>query len=253
MDAVFCVLLIYTACRIIEATALWIRKHLWNSRIRNKQIQRKQNWKESQLNLPRMHLQSFGTSAGTIGTVLLRYFNLAILNATTYHYTQLPLAATEWVRLWLSCGIFIALILVLIFSFHKKLRDLKSASKMLTGWHCKASLRYAFLNKSPWCPCLLPTFARSFTIRLIAVSSALASTPSVWYKPFGSWESKPFLGNDPWSFVPWSSHLLIGILIMGPYKPLLLGWWVYPLLYGNNGSLDPGTYQLITLPRNCRF
>ena len=28
----------------------------------------------------------------------------------------------------------------------------------------------------------------------------------------------------------------IGILIMGPYKPLLLGWWVYPLLYGNNGS-----------------
>ena len=29
---------------------------------------------------------------------------------------------------------------------------------------------------------------------------------------------------------------------MGPYKPLLLGWWVYPLLYGNNGSLDPSTY-----------
>ena len=26
---------------------------------------------------------------------------------------------------------------------------------------------------------------------------------------------------------------------MGPYKPLLLGWWLYPLLYGNNGSLDP--------------
>ncbi len=25
----------------------------------------------------------------------------------------------------------------------------------------------------------------------------------------------------------------------GVYKPLLLGWWVYPLLYGNNGSLDP--------------
>ena len=35
--------------------------------------------------------------------------------------------------------------------------------------------------------------------------------------------------------------LMMGILIMGPYKPLLLGWWVYPLLYGNNGSLDPGT------------
>ena len=34
---------------------------------------------------------------------------------------------------------------------------------------------------------------------------------------------------------------MTGILIMGPYKPLLLGWWVYPLLYGNNGSLDPGT------------
>ena len=35
-----------------------------------------------------------------------------------------------------------------------------------------------------------------------------------------------------------------GILIMGPYKPLLLGWWVYPQLYGNNGSLDPGTYEV---------
>ncbi len=35
---------------------------------------------------------------------------------------------------------------------------------------------------------------------------------------------------------------LIGILIMGIYKLLLLGWWVYPLSYGNNGSLDPGTY-----------
>ena len=29
---------------------------------------------------------------------------------------------------------------------------------------------------------------------------------------------------------------------MGPYKPLLLGWSVYPLLYGNNGSLDPSTH-----------
>ena len=38
------------------------------------------------------------------------------------------------------------------------------------------------------------------------------------------------------SHVPWSSHLLIGILIMGIFSPLLLGWWVYPLLYGNNGS-----------------
>ena len=37
---------------------------------------------------------------------------------------------------------------------------------------------------------------------------------------------------------------LIGILIMGPYKPLRN--WVddHPLLYGNNGSLDPGTYWL---------
>ena len=30
---------------------------------------------------------------------------------------------------------------------------------------------------------------------------------------------------------------------MGPYKPLRT--WVdgHPLLYGNNGSLDPGTYR----------
>ena len=33
--------------------------------------------------------------------------------------------------------------------------------------------------------------------------------------------------------------LMTGILIMGPYKPLRN--WVddHPLLYGNNGSLDP--------------
>ena len=30
--------------------------------------------------------------------------------------------------------------------------------------------------------------------------------------------------------------LMTGILIMGPYKPLLLGWWPNTLLYGNNGS-----------------
>ncbi len=52
-------------------------------------------------------------------------------------------------------------------------------------------------------------------------------------------------------YVPWSRLScffgdklippLMGILIMGPYKSLLVGWWVYPLLYGNNGSLDPGT------------
>ncbi len=33
----------------------------------------------------------------------------------------------------------------------------------------------------------------------------------------------------------------IGILIMGPYKPLLSAWVSHPLLYGNNWSLDPGT------------
>ena len=35
--------------------------------------------------------------------------------------------------------------------------------------------------------------------------------------------------------------LMTGILIMGPYKPLLLGWFSHPLLYRNNGSLDPNT------------
>ena len=39
---------------------------------------------------------------------------------------------------------------------------------------------------------------------------------------------------------------LIGILIIYPY------YWVddHPLLYGNNGSLDPGTYDLVnfTIP-----
>ena len=36
---------------------------------------------------------------------------------------------------------------------------------------------------------------------------------------------------------------------MGPYKARILGWWVYPLLYGNNGSLDPGTYGCWTKNR----
>ena len=37
--------------------------------------------------------------------------------------------------------------------------------------------------------------------------------------------------------------LITGILIMGPYKPLRT--WVddHPLLYVNNGSLDPGTHE----------
>ena len=37
--------------------------------------------------------------------------------------------------------------------------------------------------------------------------------------------------------------LMTGILIMGPYKPLRT--WVddHPLLYGNNGSLDLGSFE----------
>ena len=53
--------------------------------------------------------------------------------------------------------------------------------------------------------------------------------------------------NVPWSEVAFFlgmgdlPPLMTGILIMGPYKPLRT--WVddHPLLYGNNGSLDPGT------------
>ena len=48
---------------------------------------------------------------------------------------------------------------------------------------------------------------------------------------FWGWETPPTF-ND-------------GILISwGPINPYLSGWWVYPLLYGNNGSLDPGTFRL---------
>ena len=44
---------------------------------------------------------------------------------------------------------------------------------------------------------------------------------------------------------------MTGILIMGPYKPLRT--WVddHPLLYGNNGSLDPSTYTTIDIV--CRL
>ena len=46
---------------------------------------------------------------------------------------------------------------------------------------------------------------------------------------------------------------ILGILIMGPYKPLItdLGWWVYPLLYGNNGSLDPIAHIHFHWPTIC--
>ena len=55
-------------------------------------------------------------------------------------------------------------------------------------------------------------------------------------------------------YVPWSKVAilgmvippLIGILIMGPYTPLLLDWVSHPLLYANNGTLiDPGAYTLL--------
>ena len=51
-------------------------------------------------------------------------------------------------------------------------------------------------------------------------------------------------------YVPWSKVAILGMVIPpfnrnpynGPYKPLRT--WVddHPQLYGNNGSLDPGTY-----------
>ena len=52
------------------------------------------------------------------------------------------------------------------------------------------------------------------------------------------------------STTPWSlgmgdlQPLMTGILIMGIFSPLLLGWWVYPLLYGNNWNLDPALAQM---------
>ena len=52
----------------------------------------------------------------------------------------------------------------------------------------------------------------------------------------------------------WSSHLLIGILIMGPYKPLRT--WVdfsHPLLYANNRSWSTRShiYVVISLRNHC--
>ncbi len=59
----------------------------------------------------------------------------------------------------------------------------------------------------------------------------------------------PGCSSTPWSLGMGNLQpLMTGILISWVYKPLLLGWWVYPLLYGNNGSLDPiahiGNYGL---------
>ncbi len=44
-----------------------------------------------------------------------------------------------------------------------------------------------------------------------------------------------------------TSHLYIIGILKWVYKPLLLGWWVHPLLYGNNRSLDSVTYHYPTL------
>ena len=77
-------------------------------------------------------------------------------------------------------------------------------------------------------------------------SAAKSSRPKAWRWSF----TRSFLGsisaNVPWSKVAFFLGMgnlppLIGILIMGISTPTDLGWWVYPLLYGNNGSLDPGT------------
>ena len=60
---------------------------------------------------------------------------------------------------------------------------------------------------------------------------------SVW-KP-SSWAAfRVGYPSDKW-YVPWSKVAilgvvippLIGILIMGPYKPLLLGWWPSPIIW----------------------
>ena len=46
-----------------------------------------------------------------------------------------------------------------------------------------------------------------------------------------------------------SSHLLMTESLFHGYigAPTDLGWWVYPLLCGNNGSLDPGTTRITFL------
>ena len=71
-------------------------------------------------------------------------------------------------------------------------------------------------------------------------------TPSItcfFFRPT-SWKLHMCQGRStPWSLGMGNlPPLMTGILIMGPYKPLRT--WVddHPLLYGNNGSLDPSTY-----------
>ena len=40
---------------------------------------------------------------------------------------------------------------------------------------------------------------------------------------------------------------LMGNPYIGFFLTPLLGWWVYPLPFGNNGCLDPSTYKIIHL------
>ena len=60
----------------------------------------------------------------------------------------------------------------------------------------------------------------------------------------------PNHGGFSFSFVPWSKVAILGMVIppfnRNPYNGYINPYyWVddHPLLYGNNGSLDPGTFK----------
>ena len=56
-------------------------------------------------------------------------------------------------------------------------------------------------------------------------------------------------------YVPWSKVAILGMVIppfdRNPYNGYINPYWVddHPLLYGNNGSLDPGAYDLFQKKR----
>ena len=105
--------------------------------------------------------------------------------------------------------------------------------KELWIWNCKSS------GNSPWLHVITirPIFEQIQHLNKFRAMFCLLT--QVWCYFFVRkktsrvpWSKVAILGN--WG---WSSHLLIGILIMGPYKPLRN--WVdfsHPLLYGNSGS-----------------
>ena len=98
---------------------------------------------------------------------------------------------------------------------------------------------YFFMIIWMWPPPRMPVTTRvmnHFQARESQTKPSFTTVTGRWPHPLGM-VIQPLLGN------PYN----------GCINPLLLGWWVYPLLYGNNGSLDPIAQMIISWGTTAPF